>query len=157
SGSLLGSWAAGSLASNAAPEGIATDGNDIWIVDGKSSKVFRYAGAASRLSGSQTAASSFALNSANSNPKDIVTDGVALWTVDDGAKIDKVFKYSLTGTLQGSWAVDSANRAPSGITFDPMNVHDLWIVDSGSDRIYEYAAAASRTSGSQAATTSFAL
>ncbi len=156
-GTLLGSWSAGSMANKATPEGIATDGNDIWIIDSKSDKVFRYAGAASRLSGSQNAASSFNLNSSNSNPKDIVTDGVALWTVDDGAKTDKVFKYSLAGSVMGSWTIDSANKAPTGITFDPANVADMWIVDSGTDRLYQYAGATSRSSGSQAASTSLAL
>jgi hypothetical protein len=156
-GALLGSWSAGSMANSATPEGIATDGNDIWIVDAKSDKVFRYAGAASRLSGSQNAASSFALNSGNTNPKDIVTDGVALWTGDDGAKTDRVFKYSLTGSLVGSWTIDSANNTPTGITFDPANVADIWIVDSSTDRIYQYVGASDRTSGSQVAATSFAL
>ena len=75
SGGLLGSWTAGTLASNATVEGIATNGTDVWIVDAKSDKVYRYTGAASRLSGSQNAASSFSLNSGNTSPKDIVTDG----------------------------------------------------------------------------------
>ena len=83
SGGLLGSWTAGSLASNATVEGIATNGTDVWIVDARQDKVFRYTGAASRLSGSQNAASSFSLNSGNTNPKDIVTDGVHLWVVND--------------------------------------------------------------------------
>ena len=75
SGGLLGSWTAGTLASNATVEGIATNGTDVWIVDAKSDKVYKYSGAASRLSGSQNAASSFSLNSSNTSPKDIVTDG----------------------------------------------------------------------------------
>ena len=62
SGGLLGSWTAGTLASNATVEGIATNGTDVWIVDAKSDKVFKYTGAASRISGSQNAASSFNLN-----------------------------------------------------------------------------------------------
>ena len=40
SGGLLGSWTAGSLASNATVEGIATNGTDVWIVDAKQDKVF---------------------------------------------------------------------------------------------------------------------
>jgi hypothetical protein len=156
-GSLLGSWTAGSMAGNATPQGVATDGNDIWIVDSKSDQVFRYAGAASRLSGSQTASSSFALNNSNSNPTDIVTDGVYLWAIDDGKTTDRVFKYSLSGSLHGSWTLDAANKAPTGITFDPANVHDMWIADSGSGRVHQYVGAASRTTGSQAATTSIAL
>jgi sugar lactone lactonase YvrE len=156
-GGLLGSWTAGTLANNATPEGIAINGTDVWIVDAKSDKVFKYAGAASRLSGSQNAASSFTLNSGNTSPKDIVTDGTQLWVVDDGSKTDKVFKYALSGIPLGSWTIDSANKAPTGITIDPSNVSDIWIVDSGTDRVYQYNDAASRTSGSQAAAASFAL
>jgi hypothetical protein len=153
---LLGSWTAGTLASNATPEGIATNGTDVWIVDSKSDKVFKYTGAASRLSGSQNAASSFSLNSGNKDAKDIVTDGSSLWVVNDSST-NKVFKYSVGGSLQGSWTIDSANSQPTGMTIDPTNVSDIWIVDSGTDRVYQYTAAASRTSGSQSAAASFAL
>ena len=96
SGGLLGSWTAGTLSTKAAVEGIATNGTDVWIVDAKSDKVYKYAGAATRLSGSQNAASSFSLNSANTSPKDIVTDGVNLWVVNDSTT-DKVFKYTTAG------------------------------------------------------------
>lgn len=154
-GALLGSWSAGSMANNGTPEGIATDGTDVWIVDSRSDKVFRYAGAASRLSGSQNAVSSFGINS---SPKDMVTDGYSLWVVDDSAKTDKVFRYNLDGGwLDGSWTIDAANKAPTGITLDPAGVGDFWISDSGTDRVYKYTAAASRTSGSQAAALSFSL
>ena len=74
-------------------EGIATNGTDVWIVDANSDKVYKYTGAASRLSGSQNAASSFSLNSGNTSPKDIVTDGGNLWVVNDSTT-DKVFKYT---------------------------------------------------------------
>lgn len=156
SGTLLGSWSAGNLSGAAQVEGIATNGTDVWVVDNKQDKIFRYAGAASRLSGSQNAASSFSLNSGNSNPKDIVTDGTSIWVVNDGTA-DTVFKYTLTGTLLGSWTIDAANASPTGITLDPTNVNHLWVVDNGTDRIYQYDGAASRTSGSQSASTSFAL
>ncbi len=155
SGVLVGSWSAGSLAT---PEGIATDGTDIWIVDSRSDKVFRYAGAASRLSGSQAAVSSFSLSSSNANAKDAVTDGYSLWIVDDTAKTDRVYKYNVAaGSLVGSWTIDSANKSPTGIALDPANVGDIWISDSGTDRVYKYTAAASLNGGSQAASSSFAL
>jgi hypothetical protein len=158
SGGLLGSWTAGSLASNATVEGIATNGTDVWIVDARSDKVFKYAGAASRLSGSQNAASSFNLNSGNRDPKDIVTDGASLWVVNDTFFTDKVFKYNLAGTLVGSWTITTSGAtSPTGITLDPANPSDLWIVDNGTDRVYQYMAAVSKTSGSQSAATSFAL
>src|SRR5262245_31615226 len=157
SGGLLGSWTAGTMNGGATPEGIATNGTDVWIVDGKTDKVYKYAGAASRLSGTQNAASSFSLNSANANPKDIVTDGVYLWVVNDSTT-DKVFKYTVAGSLVGSWTISTSGASsPTGITIDPTNVSDIWIVDSGADRVYQYAAAATRTSGSQSAASSFAL
>src|SRR5262249_22515787 len=139
-------------------EGIAVDpnGTDVWLVDNRQDRVFKYTGAATRTSGSQNAASSFALASGNTNPKDLVTDGTSLWVVNDAAP-DKVFKYTLSGTLLGRWTIDSANASPTGITLDPSDVRHLWIIDSGTDRVYQYNDAASRTSGSQGASASFAL
>jgi sugar lactone lactonase YvrE len=155
SGTLLGSWSAGGLSSSANITGIATDGTNIWLVDSSTDKVYEYSGAASRTSGSQSAASSFNLVKGNSNPQDIVTDGKSFWVVD-GTKL-KVFKYTLTGKLLGSWGIDPANTHPTGITINPNNVSDIWIVDNGTDKVYQYIGAASRTSGSQSAGATFAL
>jgi subtilisin-like proprotein convertase family protein len=157
SGALLGSWTAGTLASNATVEGIATNGVDVWIVDANSDKVYRYTSAASRLSGSQTAASNFSLNSGNNSPKDIVTDGTSLWVLND-ANTDKVFKYTIAGALLGSWTITNASEpSPTGITLDPANPSHLWIVGSGIDRVYQYDNSVGRTSGSQAPSTTFTL
>jgi len=156
SGALLGSWTAGTLASNATPEGIATNGTDVWIVDAKQDRVYRYAGAASRTSGSQTAASSFSLNGSNSAPKDLVSNGVNVWVVNDSTT-DKVFKYNVSGSLVGSWTINGGGGSPTGITLDPLNVSNLWIVDSNTDRVYQFDTAASRISGSQGPSTSFVL
>jgi hypothetical protein len=70
---------------------------------------------------------------------------------------EKVFKYTIVGSLVGSWTIDAANATPTGITIDPANVSDIWIVDSGTDRVYQYTGAATRTSGSQSAAASFQL
>ncbi|MEO8270481.1 MAG: PKD domain-containing protein, partial [Aureliella sp.] len=156
-GANQGSWTAGTLATNAQVEGLATNGTDVWIVDNRSDKVYRYTNAAGRLSGSQTAVSSFSLNTSNANPKGIVTDGTYLWIVNDSTS-DKVFKYTISGSLVGSWTIDSGNQTPTGLTIDPANgSQSIWIVDSGTDRVYEYAVARSRVSGSQAAGITFAL
>src|SRR5262249_50726176 len=88
SGTLQGSWSAGGLSSSAQLTGIATNGTDIWLVDSNADKVYKYTGAASRLSGSQNAASNFALvggHNGNTNPQDIVTDGTSFWVVDGSA------------------------------------------------------------------------
>ena len=148
SGGLLGSWTAGTLSTKAKVEGIAANGTDVWIVDANTDKVYRYAnGAAGRLSGTLTAASSFSLNSGNTNPKDIVTDGTYIWVVNDSTT-DKVFKYTLSGTLLGSWTIGGGGGSPTGITLDPSNVsQDLWIVDSSTDKVYQYTNGRGFTSG----------
>jgi subtilisin-like proprotein convertase family protein len=156
SGSLLGSWTAGTLASNATVEGITTNGTDVWIVDAQSDKVYKYTGAASRLSGNPTASSSFSLNSGNRSPKDIVTDGTSLWVIND-TTTDKVFKYTLSGTLLGSWTISGGGGAPTGITLNPASVNHLWIVDSSTDRVYQFDGAATRTSSSQSPSIYFPL
>ncbi len=46
-GKLYNAWGAGSMPSNAQPEGITVNGNDVWIVDRTSKKVYRYANSAS--------------------------------------------------------------------------------------------------------------
>jgi hypothetical protein len=155
-GGLLGSWTAGSLASNATVEGVTTNGTDVWIVDARQDKVFRYTNAAGRLSGSQNAASSFNLNSGNTSPKDIVTDGTSLWVVNDSTT-DKVFKYTLAGSLLGSWTITGAGSSPTGITLDPSGGGTLWTVDSGTGRVYQFDNARGLTSGSLSPSTSFAL
>jgi len=158
-GILLGSWTPGTLPGSADVQGVATNGVDIWIVDAKGDKVYRFANAATRLTGSQNAASSFALNNSNKDATDIVTDGVSFWVVNNaaGGSSDKVFKYSLSGNLQGSWTILAGGGSPTGITLDPSSPSHLWIVDNTTDRVYQYDAAASRTSGSQSASASFAL
>jgi hypothetical protein len=155
-GALLGSWTAGSLPSNATVEGLATNGTDVWIVDARGDRIYRYTGAATRLSGTQNAASNFALNSGNRDPKDVVTDGANLWVVN-ASTTDKVFKYTLTGSLVGSWTITGAGSNPTGLTLDPAGGGHLWIVDSGTDRVYQFDNARSRASGSQSPATSFAL
>jgi len=157
-GAVLGSWSAGGLSSSAQLTGIATTGTDIWLVDSYTDKVYKYSGAASRLSGSQTPASSFSLaggRSGDTNPQDIVTDGTSFWVVD-GTRL-KVFKYTLSGSSLGSWAIDPADTHPTGITINPNNVSDIWIADNGTDKVYQYVGAARRTSGSQNAGATFAL
>ncbi len=69
----------------------------------------------------------------------------------------KVFKYSLSGSSLGSWSIDPTDTHPTGITIDPTNVSNIWIVDNGTDKVYQYTAAATRTSGSQSAAATFTL
>jgi hypothetical protein len=155
-GALLGSWTAGGMTGSAQIEGIATSGADIWLLDNFKDKVYKFTGAASLRSGSQNAASSFSLNSGNANGKGIVTDGSSFWIVDDGST-DKVFKYNVSGSYQGSWTITAGGGSPTGITLNPTAPSHLWVVDTGTDRVYQYDNAVGWTSGSHPASTSFAL
>ena len=60
-GALLGYWRAEGLS---APQGVTTDGTDVWVVDAGSKQVLRYAGAAALTSGMAVAASKFPLAAA---------------------------------------------------------------------------------------------
>ncbi len=158
SGGLLGSWSAGSLASNATVEGITTNGTDVWIVDGRSDKVFKYVGAATRTSGSQNAVSSFSLNGSNTSPTDLVTDGASIWVLNNTSSTDRVFKYSVGGSLLGSWTITSGGGSPTGLTIDPtVNNSHIWIVDNITDRVYQFDSATTRIGGSASPSSSFAL
>ena len=57
----------------------------------------------------------------------------------------------------GSWTITGAGGSPTGITLDPASPSHLWIVDNGTDRVYQFDNAVGRTSGSQSPSTSFAL
>jgi sugar lactone lactonase YvrE len=159
-GTLLGSWSPSGLNVNAQLEGVATNGTDVWLLDNGQDKIYKYTGAASRLSGSQSAVSSFNLASGkngNANGKGLVTDRSSIWVVDDGTSTDKVFKYSLAGSSLGNWTIDTANSHPTGLTINPASVSDIWIVDNVTLKVYQYANAATRISGSQNAAATFAL
>ena len=72
SGSSLGSWSIDPA--NKHPTGITIDPSnvsDIWIVDNGTDKVYQYTAAASRTSGSQNAAATFALNPYDTNPQGV--------------------------------------------------------------------------------------
>ena len=151
--SFLGAWKGLDLSR---PEGIATDGQDIWVVDRSSDRVYRYNGAVSHTSGSHSADSNFKLHSSNKNPKGITTDGTSLWVVQQGGT-DRVFKYSVSGTYLGYWNLESANTRPEGITIDPLDVNTIWTVDRETDSVFQYTGGAHWVSGSHSADAEFDL
>jgi hypothetical protein len=153
-GALQGQWKAEGLNR---PEGIATDGTDVWIVDRGLRRVLRFDGGAGFTSGNHSADSSFSLNKTNRSAKGVTTDGMNLWVVDARKNAQSVFKYSVSGTLLGSWSIDGQNDSPQGITIDPTSVDTIWIVDEGTGQVFQYSGAASRTSGSQSADAAFDL
>lgn len=153
-GALLGQWQPQNVGK---PEGVTVWGSDLWLVDSGQSRVFKFAGGANLRTGRVAATSSFALNSGNLNPTDLVTDGAHVWVTNDTLAADRVYRYSATGALEGSWNLSTTNPSPTGITLDPTNVNHLWVVDAGTDRIYQYDSGTARTTGAQEPSRVFAL
>lgn len=152
-GTIRGSWLAAGLSD---PQGLATDGSDVWIVDAETDTIAHYAGAATLTAGVALASGSFALSAENQHPSGLTTDGSRLWVSDDIA--DQVFVYSTAGTLLGQWDLDPANADAAGITNDPTgSSDDLWVVDRVDDLVYRYDAGISLTTGSSSAADTFAL
>ena len=117
------------------PEGLATDGTDIWLVDASLREILHYPGAAA-FTGGLTASNSFALHPENVSPTGLATDGNVLWVCDDVR--DAVFVYSAAGDYLGHWLLDASNADPSGITNNPAGGSNLWVVDREDLLVYEY-------------------
>ena len=145
SGGLLGSWTAGTLNTKATVEGIATNGTDVWIVDAYSDKVYKYAngGRVARLR-HQNATSSFNLNSTNTIPRRSSPTGRRSVGGERLALPTRCSSTPLTGSVARQLDHQlAAGAKPTGITIDPANVSNIWIVDSGTESVYQYNAAAS--------------
>ncbi|WP_291166070.1 Ig-like domain-containing protein [Gimesia sp.] len=153
-GTLIGSWRAVGVED---PQGIATGGDDIWIVDAATHQVLRYVGYGhqSAFFGVGISSSSFALHQDNVSPSGITTDGDTIWVVDDVA--DRVFVYDVAGTYLGSWDLDPANSDAAGITIALNDSTSMWVVDRNDDRVYRYDDATGVRSGSLTAASTFDL
>ena len=151
-GAHRGSWMPQGVT---APEGITTDGVDIWIVDDAIDSVSFYAGAALFTSGAVAASGGFSLHADNQNPSGLATDGSRVWVTDD--ERDEVFVYGMAGDLQGRWLLDLENGDPQGITNEPGGGTDLWIVDNYNSVVYRYHEASLHLAGAFSAGDSFAL
>lgn len=155
-GITLGQWTATDLVN---PQGIATNGVDLWILDVLSpgpSVLRQYTGGAARITGSATANSSCVLHVNNGSASDVTTNGLGtFWITDDGT--DEVFVYSTLNpnspgawTYEGRWRLDPFNADPSGITLNPAGGNDLWVLDRIDRAVYHYGGAMLRRDGIQA-------
>ena len=145
-GVKIGAWKASGLSR---PEGIATDGTHLWIVDRGTDSVYYFANGTSLTSGSASATSvtKLATSKGNKAPYGIFTDGSNMWVVNATRSVDRVYVYDMNVGYIGRWDIDSGNKYPKGIQVDANG--DMLIIDSSSDSIHVYTGAAGRTSGSQ--------
>jgi hypothetical protein len=155
-GLLLGNWHANGINS---PDDIATDDTDLWIVDsGNKRQLQRFAGGAGFLSGNRTPTQTFNLDANNKQPTGLVYRDHKLWVTDSHGNKGSVFVYSDTGQFLGSWVLDSDNKDPKGIALTPgSSTTNMWVVDRQDNLVYHYSQATTWTTGSHAATNSFAL
>jgi hypothetical protein len=153
-GGLLGSWLPQNP-TNPNWEGIATDGNNIWLLsrtsNNSTAEVYYYENAASLRSGTSGASGRFTLLQANRFARDLVfgkqNGTYYLWVVNNHPLgTDRVYRYPLNsagiwpGTGQISWPINASNPEPTGITLDPSSGSmDIWISDISTDRVYRYA------------------
>ena len=137
------------------PEGIATDGEDIWVVSKWSRRVYHYEEGAALRAGSHDSSDAFRLHYRNRYASGIATDGQTIW-VSDSLR-DEVFVYDVDGSYRGSWDLDHSNRDPSGITNDPNGGDDLWVVDRRDDVVYHYSGGTNWRNGHRSADSSFPL
>lgn len=129
----LGTWLTEGLVN---PEGIATDGTDVWIVDRSKDRVYRFANMANQRDGLFAATDSFRLSIFNRKPTGITSDGDNIWVADDR---DRIYVYNMDGRIRGSWRLDFRNGKPTGLAIDPSGGDGLWVVDGKDDRVYFYA------------------
>ncbi len=117
----LGSW---SLI-NAVSHGIATDGTNIWVVDGGADKVYKYDMVGNYID-------SWECTALNYYPRGMGTNGVNIWVVNTGTNKD-VYKYDMLGNYIDSWTITNEN--PHGIAADDTNI---WVVDGSTAAVYKY-------------------
>ena len=148
-GAHLGTWRAERIGS---VQGIATDGNSIWIVEKGQRRVHFFENAADLLSGHRSPTSDFRLD--NKKPTGITTDGETIWVVDDK---DRVYVYSTNGDSLGNWRLDKANKKPTGIAIDPSGKDRIWVLDEKKDKVYVYDQGRHQMSGKLSASNAFSL
>jgi hypothetical protein len=79
----------------------------VWIVDSGTDRVYQYTSAAARTSGSQSAATSFALAPGNSNPQGIADPPVSAVAVSAVAAVSRIVSAPIEIP---SWSTSKSNR-----------------------------------------------
>jgi hypothetical protein len=121
-------------------------GTKFFVVDQSAHSTFRY-----DSDGKSIGSESLGTNG-NRSPRGVATNssGDTYWVVTTNRSI---YVYQANGTKIGEWEATGINQ-PQDIT---TNGKDIWIVDDSKDRVYFFQNGATRVSGSQAPTSSFAL
>ena len=122
-----------------------TNATKFLVVDGWADTTVRYGDEGSKIDTTHLAFADIQPRGVASN-----ASGDTYWVIDANRN---VYVYNAAGTKIGGWQAKGLSQ-PQDITTDGT---DIWIVDAGRDKVFRYSGAASRRSGSQNASSSFAL
>jgi parallel beta-helix repeat protein len=124
---------------NKDPSGVAVAGSDVYVLDKKSRRVYRYtdSGGAPKVSAILKEGKGNDLG----KPTGLALDGDELWLVDDGKK--KSYRYSLAQAFSGSASLKAAqeiaftgrNGSAEGLAIDGTF---LYVLDDSSKQFYRY-------------------
>ena len=117
-------------AGNAAPRGVFSDGDTVWVVDAGDAKVYAYGTAGGRRSGAD-----MALTDDNGAPGGAWSDGALWWVTDtDDAK---VYAYGADGGRVPARDIDlAAGATPTAVWSDGGTI---WVADRDDGKLYAYA------------------
>ena len=124
-------------AGNNAPWGIWSDGDTLWVVDGRDDEIYAYDTATKARKPSEDFDED-RLDDDNDDLEGIWSDGATLWVTDENS--NKIFAYNLQ-TKQRAPAEefdtleDAGNRQPGGIWSDGAT---MWVADWSRDKIFAY-------------------
>jgi len=128
-------------------EGLAIDGDEMWVLSGNDMNIYLYSLlAVFPDSGSLNAAQEIPLDTANKGAAGLAIDNGYLYVVDyktSSPKETRFYCYPRSGgpatvsrVLAETTASGGANlESPAGAMFDGTS---LWVVDSSTNKIYEY-------------------
>ena len=119
-------------AGNAAPRGVWSDGETVWVVDSQDAKVYAYGRAGGRRAGTDVA-----LAADNAAPGGVWSDGNLWWVTDtDDAK---VYAYGADGGRVPERDIDlAAGATPTAVWSDGDT---MWVADRDAGKLVAYALA----------------
>ena len=148
-------------------QGLAIIDTQMWVLSGNDKNIYQYPlGAAFPGPGTLNAAQEISLDNANKGAAGLAIDSNYLYVLDysTSAKETRFYQYrrsdgALTAVSKVLLEYTSNNKlqSPAGAMFDGVGGTWLWVVDSGTNKMYQYNIADLFGSGTINATSEFAL
>lgn len=150
-------------------EGLAIYGEEMWVVSGNDKNIYYYPlGAAFPGPGTLNAAREIGLDKANKGAEALAIDSSYLYVLDYSTSTPKETRFyqyrrsdgvltAVSKVLLEKTPSNNKLQSPAGAMFDGVGGTWLWVVDSGTNKMYQYNIADLFGSGTINATSEFAL